>query len=84
MQPNLPSGRLNEQQLDMIRLFEKPMPEEDYLQIRRLAVQLLAKQLDKLVEEWEEKNGITEEYYEKLSKEHLRSSTNISSNESRS
>ena len=40
--------RLNEQQLDMIRLFKTPMPEQDFIQIRRLAVQLLGKHLDEV------------------------------------
>ena len=41
--------------------------------MRRLAVTLLAKQLDETVEKWELENDITEETYEKLSKGHFRS-----------
>lgn len=65
-------SELNEQQLDMIRLFKKPMPENDFLQIRKLAVQLLGKQLDEIIDNWERDNNITEEMYEKWSKEHKR------------
>ena len=65
--------QLNEQQLTMLRLFKKPMPEEDFLKMRRLAVELLGKQLDELIGEWEEKNNITEDYYQELSKGHFRS-----------
>jgi len=32
------------------------MPEEDFLKMRRLAVEPLGKQLDELIEDWEEKN----------------------------
>jgi hypothetical protein len=74
MKSDLSNIKLNEQQLEMLQLFKTPMPEEDYLQIRRLAVELLAKRLDQAVEEWEKENGITEEYYGELSKQHFRSS----------
>lgn len=59
----------------MLRLFERPWPEEDYLELRRLVVQRLAKQLDEAVDKWEAENGIAEERYEQLSKGHFRSST---------
>ncbi len=65
---------LNEQQLRMLRLFKKPLPEDDFMQIRQLAVKLLARQMDETIEEWENQNGITEEYYEGLSKQHFRGS----------
>ncbi len=73
MSQNINNPRLNEQQLDMIRLFKKPMPESDFMQIRRLAVQLLGKHLDDVMEKWEKENNITEDTYEKWSKEHRRS-----------
>lgn len=65
---------LNEQQLDMIRLFKKPMPQDDFQQMRKLAVQLLSKQLDEVMDNWEKENNITEDTYEKWSKEHRRTS----------
>lgn len=68
--------QLNEQQLDMIRLLRKPMPEKHFHELRRLAVQLLGKQLDETVMEWEKENNITEADYEKLSKEHHRTRYN--------
>ena len=64
---------LNEQQLMMLRLLKKPMPEIDFIQIRRLAVKLLSKQMDETMEEWEVKNNITEESYEQMRKLHFRS-----------
>jgi hypothetical protein len=64
---------LNEQQILMLRLLKKPLPEASFTRIRQLAVELLAKQLDETIEEWEVQNGITEKDYEGLSKQHFRS-----------
>jgi hypothetical protein len=64
------SDGLNEQQIMMMRLLKKPMSEVDFLQIRRLAVQLLSKQLDETIDEWESKNNITEDSYEQLVNHH--------------
>ncbi len=69
----LTSASLNEQQLMMLRLLKTPMPEGDFIQIRRLAVKLLSRQIDETVEKWESENNITEENYEELSKMHFRS-----------
>lgn len=66
---------LNEQQVMMLRLLKKPMREDDFIQIRRLAVKLLSKQIDEAVEDWENKNNITEADYETLSKAHFRSAS---------
>ena len=66
--------QLNEQQLDMLRLFKNPMKDEDFLQMRRLAVQLLAKRLDTAIDNWEVKNNLTEENYEEQSRQHFRTS----------
>lgn len=66
---------LNEQQLLMLRLFKNPMPEDSFVQIRRLAVKLLAKQLEETIEEWETQNGITEAYYDQVVNQHFRSSS---------
>jgi hypothetical protein len=52
------------------------MSEEDFLQMKRLAVQLPAKQFDNVIDEWEKENNITySEYYEEMSKHHFRSSS---------
>lgn len=64
---------LNEQQLLMLRLLKKPLPEADFIKMRRLAVELLGNQLDELIGDWEEKNNITEDYYDQLAKGHFRS-----------
>lgn len=71
-QPLFNDNHLNQQQQDMLRLFKDLMPEEDYIQIRRLAVQLLSKQLDAKVDSWEAEKGVTQQYYDQLSQQHLR------------
>lgn len=73
MENSLKDIRLNEQQLDMIRLLRNPMPEEYFLELKRLTIKLLGRQIETKVDEWETKNNITEDYYEKMSKEHFRS-----------
>ena len=73
MEANEVTPKLNEQQLLMLRLFKNPLPESSFNQIRQLAVKLLALQLDETIEKWEAENGITDEYYDKLSKQHFRS-----------
>lgn len=72
METALGNPNLNEQQLDMLRLLRNPLPKEYFQQLRRLAVQLLGKQLDEVMGNWEKNNDITESDYEKLSEEHFR------------
>ncbi|WP_316812846.1 hypothetical protein [Pedobacter heparinus] len=66
-------NHLNEQQVLMLRLLKNPLPEKDFLQMRKLAVKLLSKKLDEVVEDWDNKNNVKPEDYEKLSKGHFRS-----------
>ena len=58
----------------MLRLFKNLMKEENFLQMRRLAAQLLAKRLDTVMDNWEVKNNVTEETYEEQSRRHFRTS----------
>ena len=60
------SNPLNDQQVIMLRLLKKPLPEEDFIQMRRLAVKLLAKHLDESIEKWELDNDISEATYDKI------------------
>lgn len=64
---------LNEQQMLMLRLLKTPLPDADFKQVQRLAVQLLAKQLDPLIEAWEEAKEITSKDYDRLVNNHFRS-----------
>jgi hypothetical protein len=68
--------RLNDQQLQMLRLFKQPMPEEDYKLIKREILFLKAKMIDAELENWEKENNITAEDYERWSKEHFRTPYN--------
>lgn len=67
------NSKLNEQQLDMLKLLKNPLPEQAFAKIRRLAVQLVAEQLDNIMDKWEQENDVTPETYQNLSKEHFRS-----------
>jgi len=67
------SGHLNEQQLTMLRLLKEPLSENDFSEIRKLAVKILAKKMDENIEEWENKKGADERFYDDLSKKHFRS-----------
>ncbi|MDQ0640876.1 hypothetical protein QF042_004441 [Pedobacter sp. W3I1] len=64
---------LNEQQVLMLRLLKTPLPEKDFQEMRKLAVKLLSKKLDEVIETWEEQTNITATDYENLSKGHFRS-----------
>lgn len=64
--------RFNEQQLQMLNLLKRPMPEEDYKEVKRLIVKILAKRADEELEKLEKERGWTAETYEQWSKEHLR------------
>jgi hypothetical protein len=68
--------RLNEQQLQMLRLFKEPMPYEDYQLIKREILYLKAKAIDAALEQWEEENNISAEDYERWSNEHFRTPYN--------
>lgn len=63
---------LNEQQLIMLRLLKKPLPESEFQKVRRYVVHLLADQLDEVMRDWEKENNITEEDYIKMSHGHFR------------
>ncbi len=64
--------RLNLQQLEMLRLFEHPMPEKVYDEIKRFVVKMLAENVDVEMERLEKEKGWTQETYEQWGKEHLR------------
>lgn len=63
---------LNEQQVLMLRLFKKPLPDADFAEIRRLAIKLLSKKLDETIEDWENEKNIDSSFYDEKSKEHFR------------
>lgn len=65
---------LNEQQVMMLRLFKVPLSNEDFTQIRRLAVQLLSKKMDATLDQWEQEKGIDKDTYNQLSQGHFRTS----------
>jgi len=68
-------SKLNHQQLEMLRLLDKPLPESDYAELKNRIVEMLARQLDYEMESLETKNNWNEDTYEKWGKEHNRTST---------
>lgn len=64
--------RLNEQQLDMLRLFKNPLSEEDYKEIKKFVVRILGRNIDNEMERLEKEKEWTEETYEQWGKEHMR------------
>ena len=66
---------LSEQQVMMLRLLKQSLPEDDFKEMRKLAVQLLAKQLDENVNSCEQENVITTEDYDNLLNNHFRSTS---------
>lgn len=67
---------LNEQQVMMLRLLKKPLPEEDFKQMQRLAVQLLSKQLDESIGNWEQEKNVDSADYDAMLNNHFRKATN--------
>lgn len=65
--------RLNEQQLEMLRLFQNPLPEPDFQEVKRFVVKILARNIDEEMERLEKEKGWTKETYEQWGKEHIRS-----------
>jgi hypothetical protein len=57
-EPRYLTENFNEQQLMMIRLLKKPLPEEDFVQLRRLATKLSGERLDEALRQWELKNPV--------------------------
>ncbi|HMR81774.1 MAG TPA: hypothetical protein PKE30_01530 [Niabella sp.] len=73
MQVSLENTNLNEQQMLMLRLLTKPLPEADFDKVRKFIVKLLAQQIDTVMDNWEQENNITEETYNELRNRHFRS-----------
>ncbi len=63
---------LNEQQLEMLRLFKNPMIKQDFDEIKRVIVQVLARNVDSEMDRLEKEKGWTEDTYDQWGKEHLR------------
>lgn len=60
MEPRVNFNLLNEQQLMMVRLLKKPLHEDDFVQLRRLATKLVTARLDAALDKWDLKNRIEE------------------------
>ena len=56
----------------MLRLFKNPMRQQDYDEIRKLAVKLLAVNIDEGMDKLEKQKGWNSDTYEQWGKEHMR------------
>ena len=65
-------AQLNEQQLEMLRLLKRPLPDNDYREIKKHIVNILAKNIDNEMETLEKENNWTADTYEQWGNEHLR------------
>lgn len=63
---------LNEVQLSLLRMFARPMSEDQTLKIKRALVQFLSDELDNEIEKIVKQKNITDNDFEKLRKQHQR------------
>lgn len=63
---------LNNQQLQMLKIFKTPMSKEDFIEVKRFIVRILAKNIDTEMTILEEENNWNADTYEQWGKEHLR------------
>lgn len=72
----IPSGRFNKVQLELLKMFEADIPEEDWEAIRDYAKKYFASKLTKEMDKLFEENGWGEEKIEEWSKAHFRTPYN--------
>ena len=63
---------LNEVQIGLLRMFSRPMSEEQALKIKRVIVSFLADELDTEIEKVVDEKNITEKDFNVLRKQHQR------------
>lgn len=69
-------NNLSNAQLELLRMFERPLPEEDLKAIKRLITAYLAEKMNKVADQnWKEKDW-TEEDMKRLLNTHLRTPYN--------
>ncbi|RMG30315.1 MAG: hypothetical protein D6730_02695 [Bacteroidetes bacterium] len=67
---------LNNQQLEILKLFSRELDESDFMEIKRMIVRYLAEKLTKMADEvWDEHNW-TDEDMENILQTHLRTPYN--------
>jgi hypothetical protein len=69
---NSSNPQLNEQQVDMLRLFKNPMRQQDYDEIRKLAVKLLAQNIDAEMDDLQRQKGWSQDTFDQWGNQHLR------------
>jgi hypothetical protein len=72
MKPKTHFSGLNEVQIALLRMFNRNIPDDELLEIRRLLVNHLSQRLFQEVDTAVEQKGITEADYKQLESAHLR------------
>ena len=70
--PSVMSAHLNSQQLEMLRLFKHPMEHNDYDEVKRLIVKILARKIDNEMNALAIVNDWNQHTYDQWGNEHLR------------
>ena len=67
------TAHLNDQQLEMLRLFKNPMEHDDFDEIKRLIVKILARKIDDEMNTLGSLKKWNQSTYDQWGQEHLRS-----------
>jgi hypothetical protein len=68
----LPTGKFTSAQLDLLKLFSREVPEENWIEIKSLISKYFADKASDEMDKLFEQNGWSEEKIEEWSKEHMR------------
>jgi hypothetical protein len=69
------SGKLSNLQMELLKVFNRDLPDEQVLEIRSLLADYFLKKADEELERLENEKGWTAETYEKWANEHWRRKT---------
>ena len=70
-----PPKKLTQAQVELLALFDRDMPEEDWLEIRRLIARYFADKATQAADEVAEEKGWTEEDFERMLNGHYRTTS---------
>ncbi len=68
----IPTGKFTKAQLDLLKLFSREVPDENWIEIKTLISKYFADKASEEMDKLFEQNGWGEEKIEEWSKEHMR------------
>jgi hypothetical protein len=71
----MPSGKLSNLQMELLKIFNRDLPDEQVLEIRSLLAEYFLNKADEELERLEKEKGWTAETYEQWANEHWRRKT---------